>query len=80
MTLATQILKSTYPKYIINGENSIKGIYGNRQIEITYDKGKDLFNLYAFNLNVTKSIYPTKEERIDGVFIEDLKNAIEVLK
>jgi hypothetical protein len=80
MIQATQILNSTNPKMIVKGENSIKGIYGVRQIQVTYDKGNDLFNLYAFNLNATKSVYPTKEIKIEGVFIEDLKKEIEGLK
>ena len=80
MIQATQILKSTNPKTIISGTNKVTAIYGVRQIQVTYDKGHDLFNLYAFNLNVSKSVYPTKESKIEGVFIEDLKKEIEGLR
>ncbi len=80
MTQATQIIKSTNPKLIVKGENSITAIYGQRQIKVTYDKAHDLFNLYAFNLNALKSVYPTKEKKIDGVFIEDLNKEIQGLR
>lgn len=80
MNQVIQILNSTNPKMVISGENLMKGIYGTRQVHVTYDKSHDLFNLYAFNLNVSKSINPTKEARIEGVFIEDLKKEIEGLK
>ena len=77
MTTVENILRTTNPAIIVKGENMVKGIYGKRQIVITYDKSHDLFDVLAFTLRGTNF---TKEEKIKGLFIEQLKETIEGLK
>lgn len=77
MTNLTQIIQSTNPTTIVKGKNMIKGMYGKRQVVITYNKSQDLYNMWAFTL---KGVNFIKEERINDVFIGDLKQTIEGLK
>jgi len=77
MTTVENIIRTTNPTTIVKGENMVKGMYGKRQVLVTYDKSQDLFNLRAFTL---KGVNFTKEQKINGVFIEQLKETIEGLK
>ena len=74
------ILNKFYPKVVMkSGDNKLEGIYGNRHVAVSYNKGQDLFNIYAFTLNVNKSILPTKEVKVNDVFIGDLEKEIKSL-
>ena len=77
MTAVENIIRTTNPTIIVKGENIVKGMYGKRQVVVNYDKSQDLFNLWAFTL---KGVNFTKEQKINGVFIEQLKETIEGLK
>lgn len=77
MTIVENIIRTTNPSTIVKGENMVKGIYGKRQVVVNYDKAQDLFNVWAFTL---RGVNFTKEEKVNGVFIEQLKETIEGLK
>lgn len=77
MTTAENIIRTTNPTTIVKGENMVKGMYGKRQVVVNYDKAQDLFNVWAFTL---RGVNITKEEKVNGVFIEQLKETIEGLK
>lgn len=77
MTTVENIIRTTNPTTIVKGENMVKGMYGKRQVVVNYDKAQDLFNVWAFTL---KGVNLTKEEKINGVFIEQLKETIEGMK
>lgn len=77
MTTLENIIISTNPTTIVKGENMVKGMYGKRQVVVNYDKAQDLFNVWAFTL---RGVNFTKEEKVNGVFIEQLKETIEGLK
>jgi hypothetical protein len=69
-TLATQMTIGY--KYQVNGKNFTKLVCNrNRFIDITLIN--DLYNVKAYNL---KGINEVKVSEINGVFIEDLQNAI----
>ena len=77
MTAVENIIRTTNPTTIVKGENMVKGMYGKRQVVVNYDKAQDLFNVWAFTL---RCVNFTKEEKVNGVFIEQLKETIEGLK
>lgn len=77
MTTVENIIRTTNPTTIVKGENMVKGMYGKRQVVVNYDKAQDLFNVWAFAL---RGVNFTKEEKVNGVFIEQLKETIEGLK
>ena len=72
----TNIIAKTNPTLIVKQENMIKGMYGKRQIIINYNNSQDLFDLWAFTL---RGVNFSKEEKINGVFIENLQTTIEGL-
>jgi hypothetical protein len=76
MKTAENIIRTTGPETIVKGENMVKGIYGKRQVVVSYDKSKDLFNVWDFTLNGANF---TKEEKVNGVFIEQLRKTVEGL-
>ena len=76
MTTAENIIRTTKPTTIVKGENMVKGMYGKRQVVVNYDKSQDLFNVLAFTL---RGVNFTKEEKVNGVFIEQLKETIDGL-
>lgn len=77
MKTVENIIRTTNPTTIVKGENMVKGMYGKRQVVVNYDKAQDLFNVWAFTL---RGVNITKEEKVNGVFIEQLKETIEGLK
>lgn len=77
MIIVENIIRTTNPTTIVKGENVVKGMYGKRQVVVNYDKAQDLFNVWAFTL---KGVDFTKEEKVNGVFIDQLKETIEGLK
>lgn len=77
MTTVENIIITTNPTTIVRGENMVKCMYGKRQVVVSYDKAQDLFNVWAFTL---RGINFTREEKVNGVFIEQLKETIEGLK
>ena len=84
MQNAISALKSNYPLCVTNYQHKVKGIFGRSilnatHVEITYNKGRDLFDIYCYKMNTSKSIEPTNEKRVDGVFVEDLKKEIALL-
>jgi len=72
----TNIIAKTNPTLIVKQENMIKGMYGKRQIIINYNNSQDLFDVWAFTL---RGVNFSKEEKINGVFIENLQTTIEGL-
>lgn len=76
MQVVENIIRATNPNMVVKGENMVKGMYGKRQVVVNYDKAQDLFNVWAFTLKGTEF---TKEQKINGVFIADLKKTIEGL-
>lgn len=77
MNQVENIFRSTAAATIVKGQNMVKGMYGKRQVVVTYDKSADLFNVWAFTL---KGVNFTKEQKINGVFISNLKETIEGIK
>jgi ABC-type tungstate transport system permease subunit len=77
MTTVENIIRTTNPTTIVKGENMVKGMYGKRQVVVNYDKSQDLFNIWAFTL---KGVNLIKEYKVNGVFIEQLKETIEGMK
>lgn len=75
MTNAEIIIKSTYPKVIVSSNTSTKGIYNNNR-HIVVTESNDTFNVWAFTL---KGVNIVNEQKIDDIFISELKNVIQSL-
>lgn len=73
MNNALNIINSTYPKMIMTWDNGFKAIYGKRHVLVSYNKGTDLFDLHAFNI---RGVNMTKEVKIEGVYIDQLKQQL----
>jgi hypothetical protein len=78
LTMAKQVnaKELAFAKFrlMTEGENTIHIQKGNRSVVITYNKGSDLYDVRLFN---HRNFKVTQDEKVEGLFGEDLQPMIQ---